>query len=598
MTLSLRQAGRKLSKMVIPNISLFIAWGILTTLFHENGWFPNERISVLIEPMIFYAIPMMIAFTGGSMFHEKKGGIVAVVALMGLIASNDVPMFLGAMVIGPFSGYCVKKFETLQVKGIPTGFEMLFTNFSTGILAAVLAVFSLYLVSPVILFINELLADSVSLIVDQGYIFLTAMFIEPAKILFLNNAINHGVLGPLGLRDALSDGKSILFLLETNPGPGLGVLIGYMLYGKKKLRATAPGAAVIHLFGGIHEIYFPYVIMQPLLVIPLIAGGLAGNLIFQTVHVGLTAPPSPGSLVAILALAPKDDILWILIGICFSFLVSVCLSSIILKKKLVADASETSDILVSGSVHMHPIECVYFTCDAGMGSSAMGASIFEKKYPSFTRVEHCSIDDIPKHAQCIITYVDLVPRVKQHYQSALILGIRDFLDANQYDDVYDILKDKYVNTKEQKMNESQKEILLLSNIILDRASVSKEDAIVHAGTLLFESGYVRASYIEGMLLREEKFSTYIGSNTAIPHGDNSVKDAIIASGIVVVQYPQGVDFGDGKVVKLLIGIAGKGNEHIEILANIAEAIEDESILNQMLSTQDKSVIYKLFSQKG
>lgn len=597
MTTNIQSVGRSLSKMVMPNISVFIAWGILTTLFHPNGWFPNEAIAVLIQPMIVYAIPILIAYTGGTLLHAKKGGVVAVVAILGLIASNDQPMLLGAMVLGPLCGYLVLRLERLQSLYTPSGFEMLLSNFSTGLLAMLLAIFSLYVLGPLLEGLNVALAVAVTFVLDHGFLFLSAIFIEPAKIMFLNNAINHGVLSPLGIADSLVSGKSILYLLETNPGPGLGVLIGYWFYGKRSIKTTIPGASIIHLLGGIHEIYFPYVLMQPYLILALVGGGLTGNLIFQRFQVGLTATPSPGSLFAILALSPKSDLIWVLLGVIGSFLVSCLIACVILRAKRFVKENDKPLLEVIGGERVDAIFQIHFVCDAGMGSSAMGASLFEKKIDHFCEVVHCSIDELPEDAHCIVTYVGLLDRIKKRHSEALLIGLSDFLEPSQYDALYALVKCKAIMKKERIMNSPINKVLLKNNIVLSKPSLSKREAIVHAGQMLVDSGYVDEAYIEGMLAREEKFSTYIGNHVAIPHGENSVKDHILKSGIVVVQYPDGIDFGEGKLVKLIIGIAGKGNEHIEILANVAEAIEDEAILSKMLSTQEPDFIYQLFSQK-
>ena len=174
---------------------------------------------------------------------------------------------------------------------------------------------------------------------------LASVIIEPAKILFLNNAINHGVLTPLGVQQVADKGKSILFLLEANPGPGLGVLLAYTFFGTGLARSTAPGAAVIHFFGGIHEIYFPYVLMNPRLILAAIAGGASGLLIASITGAGLVATPAPGSIFAYLAVTPKDGYFGVLLDIAVACVVSFGVASALLgfgrAEQPVAEAATT-----------------------------------------------------------------------------------------------------------------------------------------------------------------------------------------------------------------------------------------------------------------
>ena len=287
--------GRSLSGMVMPNIGAFIAWGLITALFIETGWMPNERIAQLVSPMSSVLLPLLIAYTGGNVVAGQRGGVIGAIATMGVIVGSDVPMFIGAMIVGPLSAWVIKKFDKLMENHVKAGFEMLVNNFSLGIIGAVLAVLAMYGVTPLVGTLNNWMSIGVGFFVDHGILPLTSLFIEPAKVLFLNNAINHGILSPMGIQQVEEMGKSIFFLLEANPGPGLGVLLAYCIAGKGNAKSSAPGAVIIHFFGGIHEIYFPYILMNPLLLLATIAGGAAGVFTFNLMGVGLTAPASPGS---------------------------------------------------------------------------------------------------------------------------------------------------------------------------------------------------------------------------------------------------------------------------------------------------------------
>lgn len=591
--------GRFLSRMVMPNIGAFIAWGVITTLFHPNGWMPNESIGALIEPMIFYALPLLIAYTGGKAVESTRGGVVAVVATMGLIVGSDVPMFLGAMLIGPVCGYLVKQIDVFLKRHVPAGFEMLSANFSTGILGAIMAILMLKTVGPLLGGLNFLIEQGVERVVASNLLFLSAVFIEPGKILFLNNAMNHGILGPIGISEVLSKGKSIFFLLETNPGPGLGILIAYWLRSKGTAKKSTPAAMVIHAFGGIHEIYFPYVLMNPTLFFAVILGGMTGTLVFQIFGSGLVATPSPGSIFAILALSNRLDLVGILVGVLLSTVVTAVVGGLILKRKDDWQVDEEKDML-SGYRGDYKVRKLYFACDAGMGSSAMGCSLLTKlarERGLEIPVENIAIDALPSDAEVVITYANLIGRARRRAQNALYVGIKDFMDKEEFVELIDLLLSKFEIVKEEKNMSHPDQILMKSNIILNRPTVTMEEAIVHAGELLLKSGYVEEGYVAGMLAREKKFSTYIGNGVAIPHGENEVKDLIKASGIVVVQYPEGISFGDGKRAKIVIGIAGMGNEHIQILANIAEAIEDEAVLDEIVKTNDVDTIFRLFSSE-
>src|SRR5699024_5813841 len=314
--------GSYLRGMIMPNIGAFIAWGIITALFIADGWLPNEQLASLNGPMITYLLPLLIGFTGGQLVYDKRGGVIGAIGTMGVIVGADIPMFLGAMIMGPLSGYLMKKVDDLFQDKIRSGFEMLYNNFSLGILGAIIAGVALKLIGPVVEGLNNVLAAGVETIINAGLLPLANIIIEPAKILFLNNAINHGILGPIGVEQSAEAGKSILFLLETNPGPGLGLLLAFAIFGKGASKSSAPGAAVIQFLGGIHEIYFPYVLMKPALLLAVIGGGVSGVFTFSIFNSGLVATASPGSIFAVLAMTPQGNYFGILAGVVIAAAVS------------------------------------------------------------------------------------------------------------------------------------------------------------------------------------------------------------------------------------------------------------------------------------
>ncbi|WP_369793266.1 PTS mannitol transporter subunit IICB, partial [Halobacillus sp. BBL2006] len=464
--------GSFLSSMIMPNIAAFIAWGLITALFIPDGWFPNEDLAAMVGPMITYLLPLLIAFTGGRLIHGLRGGVVAATAAMGVIVgSPDTPMFLGAMVVGPIAGYLIKKVDEFFDGKVRQGFEMLVNNFSAGILGAVLAALAYYTLSPLFSGITELLGVGVDFLISAGLLPLANLFIEPAKVVFLNNAINHGILTPLGTEQSVETGKSILFLLEANPGPGFGVLLAFMFFGKGTSRQTAPGAAVIQFLGGIHEIYFPYILSKPLVILGAIAGGVSGTATFSFFNAGLTAAASPGSIIAVLGMTPRGSYVGVIAGVVVAATVSFIVSSIILKaskdegdgdmeeatakmegmkgkKSRVSDQlsgkQETKATAENKNTDNVPeldyskVEKIIFACDAGMGSSAMGASLLKNKFKKADiniDVTNMAINDLPQDVDVVITHKDLTERAMQKVPHAHHISVENFLNSPKYDEL-------------------------------------------------------------------------------------------------------------------------------------------------------------------
>lgn len=456
--------GRFLSGMVMPNIGAFIAWGLITALFIPTGWCPNESINALVSPMSAMLLPLLIAYTGGAAVHGQRGGVIGAIATMGVIVGSSIPMFIGAMIVGPAAAWVMKKLDKALESHIPAGFEMLINNFSLGILGAILAVFTLKGVTPLVEALNELMRAGVGFFVDRGLLPLASIFIEPAKVLFLNNAINHGIFSPMGIQQVEETGKSIFFLLEANPGPGLGVLLAYCLLGKGSAKSSAPGAVIIHFLGGIHEIYFPYILMNPLLLISVIAGGASGIFVEQMMGAGLSAPASPGSIIAILGMTPRGGYLPVVLGVLVAAVVSFLVSMPILKFAGKEDNLEESQAKVkemkstakgiSGEKEMNAapaaiasdIKKIVFACDAGMGSSAMGATVLRKKLAAAglgaIEVVHSPVSSIPADAQIVVTHNELGERAAHSNPNARLILITNFLAAPEYDELVNDLLGK------------------------------------------------------------------------------------------------------------------------------------------------------------
>lgn len=439
---NVQRFGRFLSGMVMPNIGAFIAWGLITALFIGTGWAPNEYLSKLVDPMIKYLLPLLIGYTGGKMVGGARGGVLGAIATMGVIVGSSIPMFLGAMIAGPAAGWVIKKVDSALEGKIPAGFEMLVNNFSAGIIGMILSLLAYSGIGPVVETLNKALGNGVHTIVNAGLLPLSSIFIEPAKILFLNNAINHGVLGPIGINEAKELGKSIFFLLETNPGPGLGILLAYWVFSKGMIKQSAPGAIIIHFLGGIHEIYFPYVLMNPMLLLAVIAGGASGVLTFGILGAGLVAAPSPGSIFALLTMTPKGGHFAVLAGVIISTVVSFLVASYFVKRSAnklddseLADAKEKVKGLktVSGN---KTVSRIIFACDAGMGSSAMGATTLRNKLKKAglnIEVVHCAIDEVPADAEIVVTHESLTDRARSKAPNAEHISIKNFINSPEYD---------------------------------------------------------------------------------------------------------------------------------------------------------------------
>ena len=668
----IQQFGRTLSGMVMPNIGAFIAWGFITALFIPEGWWPNGQLAQLVGPMLTYLLPLLIAYTAGRNVAGERGGVIGAIAAVGVIVGSDIPMFIGAMIMGPLAGYAIRRFDRMVEGRVKAGFEMLVSNFSIGILGMLLAVLGYYVVGSVVSGLTMLISSGAELVIRHGLLPLVSLFVEPAKVLFLNNAVNHGIFSPIGIEQARETGQSIMFLLETNPGPGLGVLLAYWLFSRGNARQSAPGAVIIQFFGGIHEIYFPYILARPVLIVAAIAGSAAGLLFFSLSDAGRVAPASPGSILSVLAMAPKGKTLIVLLGVVISAAVSLVVAAPFIRR---ASKTETegdpavgklpqSTAGISPHAAGRPVRKVIFACDAGMGSSALGATRFRKRLRDAeigVAVGNSAADRIPSDADVVICQSVLAERIAAAAKGAELIVIDNFLsdpgldalfarlesakptaagpgavscgesDSDMSDarlaeavlpsDVCDARSAGATPSSETSAfrpaettaspdmpvaadSDPQPEetasapkdaapdgaILQPGNIRVGLPAEPKEEAIRRAGELLVAGGYARPEYVDAMLRREELATTCLGMGLAIPHGTSDAKERVLRSGIVVLQYPDGVDF-DGEKAHLIVGIAGVGDEHLEILARLSASFEDEELLQRLMTATDPQVIY-------
>lgn len=450
--------GGFLTAMVIPNMGAFIAWGFITALFIDTGWLPNKNFSQLVSPMSTYLLPLLISFMGGKLVAGDRGGVAGTVGTIGLIIGADIPMFLGAMIMGPLSAYIVKKFDQFIEDKAPAGFEMIINNFSLGFIGLALCLCSYSFIGPAILQANKFLTVVIQGIVKTGALPALAILNEPAKVLFLNNVIDQGIYYPLGMQQSLEAGKSIFFMVASNPGAGLGLLLAYSVFGKGQSKRTAPGAIIIHFFGGIHEIYFPYVLMKPITILGMIAGSACGIITFSLFNVGLVAGPSPGSIFSYLALTPKGNFVGVIAGVAVATAVSFVVNSVLIKGSKDVDDEELAksqelskamkqegkdlmnSAVSSGTVSGGDIKKVVFACDAGLGSSAMGATSFRKRLSKAgieLEVKNFAIEKVPEGTDVIVTHQNLLERAQGANPGIRIVTIENFLKDANIDALYE-----------------------------------------------------------------------------------------------------------------------------------------------------------------
>lgn len=719
---ALQKVGTSLSNMVMPNIPALIAWGIFTAFFIEKGFTPVPALggfadsagtphTGIVGPMIHYLLPLLIANTGGRMVYEARGAVVGVVATMGVIAGSDeliaqlnltqpaneqigqVHMFIGAMIMAPLAAWLMKKLDRLWQDHIPAGFEMLVNMFSAGIFAFLMAIVGFFGLAPVVNGFMSLLSAGVEGLIGLGLLPLVSILIEPAKVFFLNNAINHGVLTPLGLAQASQDGKSILFLLEANPGPGLGILLAYSIFGRGAARASAPGAALIQFVGGIHEIYFPYVLMKPILILAAIGGGMTGVFLNVLFHTGLRSPAAPGSIIAILGAATPDSYLGIIIAVLGATAVSFVLAMLLLKvgkqddgdiasatakmeqmkgkKSSVAGALTGAGAAGAGAAsaadasgHTGPIQRIVFACDAGMGSSAMGATVLRKKVrgAGFDDVEvtNKAISSLNDEWDVVVTQKELTDRARQRTSSAIHVSVDQFMNSPRYDEVVDLVRSRNGGedasdaaatdtsatadggndsgtaaagagaaaagagagagaaasgvagaesstrgrhaaeapsdapaTGEGAPADAAPQILSRDSIVLQGTATSADSAIDEAGSLLVAAGAVGEDYVSAMHDREASVSTFMGNGLAIPHGTNEAKSSIRRSAMTLTRYPGGIDW-NGSPVTFVVGIAGQGNEHLELLQKVAMTFSDPAQVERLEKATSPDEILDIF----
>ena len=668
---TVQKLGTALSTMVLPNIGAFIAWGLITALFietgwvtlvgdalgydgsyglveHIGGWGAGAEGTGIVGPMISYLLPILIGYAGGRMVYDDtvRGGVVGAIATIGAVTGADVPMFLGAMVMGPLGGWTMKHLDLLWQDKIRPGFEMLVNNFAAGIWGMVLAIVGYVVAGPFVEAFSTAAEEVVDFLVENSLLPLTSVFVEPAKVLFLNNAINHGVFTPLGTAEATRDGESILFLIEANPGPGLGLLLAFAVFGSGVARASAPGAAIISFVGGIHEIYFPYVLMKPRLILAVVAGGMAGvatNLVFGS---GLRAPAAPGSIIAVLIQSPVGSLVGVIASVVAATGVTFAVAAVLLR----LDRSGSDD-LAAATADMESrkgrssvasavlgrtsatttgagqIRSIVFACDAGMGSSAMGASVLRKKvreagFDSVTVVNK-AISSLTDTVDLVVTHQDLTERAMQRTPSAIHVSVDSFMASPRYDDVVEMLRQGAAGAgspvpapvpapstgitdeagpstgrdgnrqADDTSRVSAPAVLALDSIVLEGRATTRDAAIEEAGQLLVAEGAVPDAYVLAMHDRERSVSTYMGNGLAIPHGTDEAKRLVLRTAISYVRYPTTVTWDGERRAEFVVAVAGTGDDHLRVLSRLAKIFVDPEQVEQLRLAQTPEQVHAL-----
>lgn len=649
--------GTFLSNMVMPNIGAFIAWGFITSLFIAVGWLPKLGIGDspdswvaqlggwgdydgkgIVGPMITYLLPLLIGYTGGYNIYKTRGGVVGAIATMGVIAGTSIPMFMGAMIMGPLGGWSIKRLDALWSHKIRPGFEMLVNNFSAGIWGMILAIFGFFIMSPIVTWVADRLGEAVDFLVSNNVLPFTSILIEPAKVLFLNNALNHGVLTPLGLTEAKESGKSILFLLEANPAAGLGLLLAVSVFGKGQAKASAPGAAIIHFFGGIHEIYFPYVLAKPKLILAMIAGGMTQiftNLIFGS---GLVAPAAPGSIIAVLANTAQGSFFGVILSVILGAAATFVVAAFLLRtdrsddegdisratadmeamkgKKSIASSSLAGAGVGGAAAASGPIHSIVFACDAGMGSSAMGASVLRRKIQaagfSDVTVVNKAISTLTDDIDLVVTHQDLTARARQLTPSARHVSVENFMGSPRYDEVVELLQETNAPAvvgaggaaaagaavaAATSSDDDGDSVLSVESIKLGGSARTMAEAIDEAGGLLIAAGAVDEAYVASMHERERSVSTFMGNGLAIPHGTNEAKGSIRRTAVSFVRYDDDVDW-NGKPAKFVVAIAGAGDDHLSVLSRLAKVFGDKSEVARLEQAQSAEEVQEILRSVG
>jgi PTS system mannitol-specific IIC component len=373
-------------------------------------------------------------------------------------------------------------------------------------------------------------------------------------------------------------------------------------------------------------------LMNPRLILAVILGGMTGVFTLSVLGGGLVSPASPGSILAVLAMTPKGAYFANIAAICAAMAVSFVVSAILLKTSKVkeeddietatrrmqdmkAQSKGAATPLAAGDVSndLSHVRKIIVACDAGMGSSAMGAGVLRKKVQDAgltnISVTNSAINSLPPDVDLVITHRDLTERAMRQVPQAQHISLTNFLDSGLYASLTERLvaaqrhEDNEVKVRtslQDSFDESNAHLFKLGaeNIFLGRTATHKEEAIRFAGEQLVAGGYVQPEYVEAMLEREKLTPTYLGESIAVPHGTVEAKDRVLKTGVVFCQYPQGVRFGEEEddIARLVIGIAARNNEHIQVITSLTNALDDETVIERLANTTSVEEVLALLNK--
>lgn len=460
MSAKIRRAGRFYSSVIMENIGVFMFIGLLSVIFNRNGWLPDEELYEISQFAYTTILPVCIAYSGGGRISGKPGGILAVLAVSGILCADTSLGLLSGMAAGPAAGFIWKYTWGFLEKKVPSSMQMLMRNLTAGVIGGGLAALGFYFLTPIFWAIERGIALFIHELLNRNLTGLLSLIIEPAKVFFLNNILNHGILVPLAMSELKTAESSVLFLLEANPGPGLGMLTALYFYEKKEKYLSA---LVAHGAGGIHEVYFPFVLSDLWLLLPLVVSGVTGAVWFDIFNAGLNAPVSPGSIVTILIMAGKKNVIFVFLGILLSAAVSFGGSILVLVWQKGRNAEKkVPDMEISGErmgnnfqnleekteeeqVKM-PINKIGFVCDAGVGSSAMGAAIFRRKLHQNNiegiEVQPYAADSISGKLDLIVCQKDFFQLLPQEQKEQEIFTVDNFVSAQAYDELVRLVEER------------------------------------------------------------------------------------------------------------------------------------------------------------
>lgn len=603
----LNRCGRFLSGVVYHNIAVLIAVGILRILFSPAGWFPNEHVYDLVQPVMTYLIPVLFAYTGGSMIGDSRGGLMAAFVMIGAIfgSNSTSPLILFSLMIGPLIGYLILKLEKWMEHYIPTGFEMLVQNAVSAVAGVFFSLLSYVYLATIMEYLSELVLMEMQNLIRSGLLPLLALVIEPGKVLFFNNVMNHGILEPLGMSQLKHADTSIFFMLESNPGPGFGLLLALFVWNAKKEKRELKATMTIQFLGGIHEVYFPYVLMKPLLLIPLVMGGITANFIFYTFRAGLVANPSPGSIIVYLAMSPGMHLPAVILGVSASVVVSFCMSLLLLRFY----AKETKDITLrqhaktsdTVTLQRRPVQKVAFACDGGMASSAMGAAKLKKvlKREGLEHIEvvYTSIDRIPEDADLVVAQEYLKDRIKQSAEHAKYLFVPSLMSSEVYEDIFRMIVPEpslhRTTSSEISLQNQTRSVIQRDHIILDVQVRHQEAAIRHMAELLVDLQMVKATGITPILSGQTQPSIWFKHEFAILTDWVHHSEDIIQDGIVIVRFADAVTFDEGKQVHAIIAMCGSSESKLTLLPEVARIIEGAELRRCILTLDRDGIVESL-----